>query len=149
MGATLDQLICSFIQCYIIFIIPELSSFLEHFEEFTRCCEFLASGPFWDRLGRLGLSWALFRPNSGLRVPPKLSKSSPRARFSKIGLFLQRGHDFEALRIRRNSRNPERTRAKRLLNRFAHSAGPSCVCCVLSSKKVKEVSWANIFGRCR
>ncbi len=63
-------------------------------------------------------------------------------------LSLPRGLDFEALRTRRNSRNQERTRAKRLFNRFAHSAGPSCVRWVLSSKKVKEVSWANLRAPC-
>ena len=64
-------------------------------------------------LGVFGPSWALWGPKNGLRVPQERTQSSPRARFSKIMISLQRGLDVEALRTRRNSRNPERTRAKR------------------------------------
>jgi hypothetical protein len=102
-------------------------------------------GLFWDRLGRLCAVLRFLLPKNGLRVPQKRSKISPRARLKKKNtLSLQRGPDFEALRTHRNSRNPERTRAKMLFYRVAHSAGPSRVCWVLSSKKIKEVSWANI-----
>ncbi len=112
------------------------------------CCEFLGGswGLFGTVLGVFGPFWALFGPKDGLRVPQERSKSSLRARFSKIMLSLQRGLDFEAVCTRHNSRNPERTAAKRLLNRFAHSAWPSCVCCVLSLKKSVG---ANIVGRRR